>query len=688
MAATPRSDAWLDEVEQLILARNPILYIVSPEEERVEERLKTVVGRRNRQLLCWSTTLGMYRAGAPPAERSTQSGDPLVALDSLHREPENSVFLFKDLHPFFRPEHPLAAAVVRRLRELAGTLRAQNKMIVVSAPTLVLPSEIDQDVTVLSLPLPGVAELARLFDRMIEEAKRSPAVNVIMDPTTKERMLHAALGLTLRGAEIAFSRALLAPGVLDDEGVSAVLTAKRQALQKSQLLESVEATTSEKEIAGLAQLKDWLRKRAAAFSVRAREFGLGVPRGVLLFGPQGCGKSLMARALSRLWDLPLLRLDIPRLQNLAGPADENLRRALALADTMAPCILFVDDVDKVFARSDDAVREGGSEAGRLLSTFIHWLTTKTQPVFAVFTAYDARRLPTEFLLRGVLDACFFLDLPSTPERKEALAIHLTRLSRDPSGFNLDLLADRTEGFTVHELELALLAAVEEAFYAGKQVDTEGVGRAIAALVPLSRSRSEDLSNMRTWAEENGKFATLFRPQAPKRSEAASQPAPSGPAPVPGENLSEAVGTFTKFDPRAKLVIRGSRREALRHAKTQVGWEHVLLSILKERQCLKEIQMLADFGLQGREVVRKLDAGIPPNQPAPPDPGGPMEPTDELRMALTWATTESARSGHAFMTPAHMLLGLLEVEAATRSVLVFPSQPTYAVQEAIRKVLKA
>ncbi|MBI3267718.1 MAG: AAA family ATPase [Planctomycetes bacterium] len=684
------------ELEALLLGGEPILYIVSIDEERVEERVAAIAGRGNRKINCWSQTLGVYpRAGAPPRDRTAPTRDPLVALDMLLDEREYTTYLFKDLHPFLAEGHPQRAAVVRKLREIAGQIRALKNAMVIIAHELVLPPDLRQDVVSLFLPPADLRELGALLEKKIEESKRNPAVQVRLEPLTRELLLRSALGLSWREAQGVFGRILLAPGVLETEGIAAVLQAKRQYVEKSGLLQGCEASADLEQVGGFDQLKTWLKRRLVAFSERAREAGVDTPRGMLLFGPRGCGKGQVALSLPRLWQLPLFRLDLSAMHTLPGSAVGNLGKALALADSVAPCILWLDDIDRAFSRSEESLPYDGGGEARFMSTFIEWMASKTRPVFVVATAEEARRLPAELLGRGVLDGIYFLDLPTLTERQRIFEIHLARLRRDPATFNTSLLADRAEGFTGREIEQSLLTAVEESFVTGQPLTTEGILATLALVVPMSRAQSEAISNMRTWAEENGRFATWVSPDAVRRKpEAVVAPEPGSLAPgaqrpvAPPEQAAESVGDFTRFDPRAKIVIKTSRRETLRHGRNQVGWEHVLLALLKERQCLKEVQFLADHGLQGREVVKTLESNVPKAVQMPPDHGMVMEPTDELRMALTWATTEASRSGHAFMTPSHILLGILQIEAATRSLLVFPNHNLYAVQETLRRLLKS
>jgi SpoVK/Ycf46/Vps4 family AAA+-type ATPase len=322
----------------------------------------------------------------------------------------------------------------------------------------------------------------------------------------RERLLQAARGLTLAEAENVFARILVRNERLSGEDVAQVLEEKKQIVRKNGLLEYFEAEEDFSVVGGMAQLKHWMQKRAVAFSPEAQHFGLRAPRGVLLLGVQGCGKSLCAKALASLWQAPLLRFDVGRMfGSFVGSSEDNIRRAIQVAESVAPAILWVDEIDKAFAGANNSAGDSGTSA-RVLGTFLTWLSEKTSPVFVVATANDISSLPPELLRKGRLDEIFFIDLPSLEERCEIFAIHLARRGRAPETFDLIDLAERAEGFSGAEIEEAVNSALYDAFEGGVDLFHDHVAAALDSTVPLSRTMVEQLSLLREWAKGRARLA--------------------------------------------------------------------------------------------------------------------------------------------------------------------------------------
>jgi ATP-dependent 26S proteasome regulatory subunit len=488
-----------EEVETLIRARYPIIYIVSPEEQRVQQLLVQIAERRQKTVYEWSCTTGLVPSGASiqlSKNRNSPTRDPLAALDQVIEQVDPAIFLFKDLHPFLNRQNH---SVIRKLKEIALQLKNSFKTIVLVSATLEVPVEIEKELTVVHLPLPSAAELSILLDQIISDVRRFRQIKIDLDDGGRERLLQAARGLTLNEAENVFARILVEKERLSGEEVGEVLEEKRQIVRKNGLLEYYDARESFADVGGLGALKDWLQKRAVAFTPAAREFGLSTPRGVLLIGVQGCGKSLCAKAVASLWELPLLRFDIGRMfGSYVGSSEENIRRAIHVAESVAPAILWVDEIDKAFSGNSGNAGDSGTSA-RVLGTFLTWLNEKTAPVFVVATANDISNLPPELLRKGRLDEIFFVDLPGREEREEIFAIHLRRRNREPEGFPLGALAEKSEGFSGAEIEEAINSALYEAFYEGVAVNEEHLLIALKESVPLSRTMHEHLSELREWA---------------------------------------------------------------------------------------------------------------------------------------------------------------------------------------------
>ncbi len=489
------------ELDVLIRARYPIIYINTWEEERVEKLLHEIAQKRNKQLFVWTITQGIAKSGSEALRGKTggRTTDPVGALDAIIEQVEPAIFLLKDFHPFTSGDR-CNVAVIRRMRDAAIHLRDTYKTIIVVAPIIQIAPELQKEVTVLDFPLPTTRDFHKLLDRIIEDVKENSMVEISIDPTDRERLLHAARGLTLREAENVFAKTIVVDGKLTGEDIDMIFTEKQQIIRKSGLLEYYETDERFAHVAGLANLKDWFRKRSIAFTDQAARFGLPSPRGVLLLGVQGCGKSLIAKAVSGLWKIPLLRFDVGRMfSSLVGSSEENVRRAIQTAESVAPVILWIDEIDKALAGSTGSGGSDGGTSSRVFGTLLTWLSEKTLPAFVIATANDISHLPPELLRKGRLDEIFFVDLPNAEERTEVFRIHLARRGRDPARFDLDLLAQATEGFSGAEIEEAIISGLFDAFSQKLELSSEIVRNSILQTVPLSKTMNEELSRLRIWA---------------------------------------------------------------------------------------------------------------------------------------------------------------------------------------------
>ena len=499
------------ELETLIRARYPILYIISSEEMRVLNLVVEIAKKRQKRAFEWSYSTGIVPAGTSiqsQKHRNTPTKDPLAALDQVIEQVEPALFIFKDFHPFLTKNN---FAIVRKLKEIALHLKNSFKTIILVSPIMEIPTELEKEITVLNYPLPSREDLDELLDRIIAEVAQFKQVKIELDAASRDRLLQAALGLTLGEAENVFAKIIVQDQRLSGEHVNEVFAEKQQIIRKSGLLEYYASSENFDHIGGLSVLKEWLNKRAAAFTNEAREFGLPAPKGILMLGVQGCGKSLCAKAVSNQWQLPLLRFDMGRMfGSLVGSSEENVRRAIAVAESVAPAILWVDEIDKAFAGSQGSgVTDGGTTA-RVFGTFLTWLSEKTAPVFVVATANDISQLPPELLRKGRLDEIFFVDLPSRDERAEILRIHLSRRSRDPANFDLAGLADVSHEFSGAEIEEAIISAMYDAFSEGKQLNTNHILASLTQTVPLAKTMEERISALRSWAEGRARSASIPR----------------------------------------------------------------------------------------------------------------------------------------------------------------------------------
>jgi AAA+ superfamily predicted ATPase len=498
----------------LIRARYPIIYVVTWEEERLEQRLLEIAKKRNKTLHVWTCSQGMVQFGADPQRGKGGSGstcDPVAGLDAVLGYVEPGIFLFKDLHDHLDTRMCVGhLRNIRRLRDVAHALRDTYKTIVMVSPIMKIPVELSKDVAVVEFGTPSVEDFNGLLDRIIDDVKDQPRISINLDAEGREKLVHAARGLTLKEAENVFAKTLVLDGKLDADDISVVFSEKQQIIRKSGTLEYYESQEKFTSVAGLENLKDWLRKRSAAFSDRAAQFGLPAPKGVLLLGVQGCGKSLCAKAASSLWKLPLLRFDIGRVfGSLVGSSEESMRRALQTAESVAPAILWIDEIDKAFAGTQGSAGSDGGTASRVFGTFLTWLSEKTAPVFVIATANDISHLPPEMLRKGRVDEIFFVDLPNDDERREIFRIHLTKRKRDPAKFDLDDLARLSDGFSGAEIEEAIISGLYDAFSKGTDLDTAILKIGIAETVPLSKTMSEELNRLRNWAQGRARPSTGF-----------------------------------------------------------------------------------------------------------------------------------------------------------------------------------
>ena len=502
--ATPQEK----QIEVFVRARYPILYVVSWEEARVVEALIETGRRTNKKVYEWSCSGGIAPAGTPIQSvkmRNAGTKDPLAALKEVVEQVEPAIYIFKDFHPFLAQNN---FGVIRRLRDIAQSLKSSYKTLVLVSPFLTLPPELEKDITVIDYHLPTIRELGTLLERIVDEVRDNPKIKIELDAAGREEVLKAALGLTLAEAENVFAKAMVTGGKLDRDDVAAIFAEKRQIIRKSGLLDYCDPEVEFKHVGGLDSLKEWLSKRRLAFTAKARDFGLPPPRGALLLGVQGCGKSMCAKAVSALWQLPLLRLDVGRMFNsLIGSSEENIRRAIGVAEGVAPCVLWVDEIDKAFGALMGTSTDSGTSQ-RVLGTFLTWLAEKTVPVFVVATANNIHVLPPELLRKGRFDDIFFVDLPDTAERKTIFAIHLALRKRDHRKFDLDELSRRSDGLSGAEIEQAIVSALFDAFYDKRDVTDTDIHKAIEETVPLSRTMQEEVEALREWASTRARNASV------------------------------------------------------------------------------------------------------------------------------------------------------------------------------------
>ncbi len=476
------------QLDLLIRSRYPILFIPTPEEERAEQLIAqaAVLGSPRRAVFSWDFVNG-FESGL-----ARQAGNPLQALAEIEKAAAEvpSLFVLRDFQRFLDD-----VPVARKLRNLARHLRASRKTVIILSPVLRIPVDLAEEITVLDLAPPTTEEIAQELDAILEQ------VTVRLPGGSRDALVKACQGLTMVRVRLALARAVASYGRLDERAIPMMLEEKKQYIRRTQVLEFSPATDTIEDIGGLDILKAWLEQRAAAFTAEARDYGLPNPRGILLVGIQGTGKSLSAKATASLWQLPLLRLDIGRLMGgLVGESEAKTREMIRIAEAMAPCVLFLDELDKGFAGVGSSFVGDSGTSARVFGTILTWMEEKTTPVFIAATANSVEALPSEVLRKGRFDEIFFIDLPSERERREIFAVHLNKVRPNSiRDFDIDELAFQSEGYNGAEIEQVIYEAMHFAFDNRREFTTEDILRAMSQMVPLSKTASERIQRLHEWA---------------------------------------------------------------------------------------------------------------------------------------------------------------------------------------------
>lgn len=483
------------ELDTYLRARFTLLVLITPEEERALQAIKAVCERTRRSALSWDLAEGFQPlAGSGPLPTAR---DPLSALEQVDKAEGDTVFVLKDFHDAWTNPQ-----IKRKLRSLAQRLKFTKKSILITSPGGRVPEELHDEAVVVDFPAPTTAELEEVLNRLAE----TPGVKVNLTRLGREKLVQAALGLTAVQAQRVFSRAIVSDGVLDDRDIDLVTEEKKQIIRASEALEFYPVTETPDDVGGLGVLKEWLRLRERAFTQEARDYGLPAPKGMALIGIPGTGKSLTAKMIGGLWRLPLLRLDVGALfGSLVGESEERVRRALRLAETVAPCLVWIDEMEKALAH--DGLDSGTST--RVFGTILTWMQEKQAPVFVVATANNIANLPPELLRKGRFDEIFFLDLPTQAERQEIFTVHLGKRRRLPQDFDIPRLAQESEGYVGAEIEQAIIDAMYVGFNAGREFTTADISAALQRQVPLSVSQRETIGALRRWLQEGRAQSASF-----------------------------------------------------------------------------------------------------------------------------------------------------------------------------------
>ncbi len=489
-----------EELGVLIKAQYPLIYLVTPEEERAERAISEIAQEaQSRSVYVWTVTQGIREYGQTQQTPQRNTVSPEAAIEWVVRQKEPGIYIFKDLHPFID-----SPATTRWLRDAIASFKGTDKIIIVMSPVQEVPTELEKEVVVLDYPLPDLNELEEVLNKQLERTNHGP-----LDPQVREKLLRATLGLTRDEAEKVYRKVYVTAQRFTEAEVDVVLSEKKQLIRRNGILEFLEEDDTLDNIGGLEELKRWLTSRSEAFTEKARNYGLPQPKGMLILGVPGCGKSLTAKTTSRLWGLPLLRLDMGRIYDgsTVGRSEANLRNALKTAESISPAVLFIDELDKAFSGSAGSSDADGGTSSRIFGSFLTWMQEKESPVFVMATANRVERLPGEFLRKGRFDEIFFVDLPNTQERGDIFRIHLEKRRSDISRFDIEQLAKLSEGFSGAEIEQALVAAMYDAFAQDREFTQLDIIAALKSTQPLSRTMTEQVNALREWAHQRARPAS-------------------------------------------------------------------------------------------------------------------------------------------------------------------------------------
>jgi len=501
----------IQQLDVFIRARYPVIWIVTQEESRVESAVLGLLAtgkHHHKEALTWTISRGVRLASAPGEEYGPQ--DPISALQwfgtygATEDQPAGTpaVAIFKDLDPYFQDPR-----VVRALRDVITDITSTQRTLIVIAPALQVPESCKRQVAVIDWSLPTVDELAGMLDDFITDLPTAVECSLNGE---REQIAKALCGLTWFQAQSVLATAVIATGRLDGAAVDFIITEKARLVRESGLLEFFQPEGLP-EIGGLDVLKAYLARRRRSFTDQARAYGVPTPKGLLLVGVPGCGKSLACKSLAKLWRLPLIRLDVGALMgSLVGQSEANLRQALQVAESSSPCILWLDEIEKGLAGVKSSGSTDGGTTARVFGTLLTWLQEKTAPVYVVATSNDISALPAELLRAGRFDETFFVDLPTADERREIWTIHIAKANRDPAGFDLEALVQVSDGYNGAEIETAVGDALIKGFDEDREIVTDDLAIAITGRVPLTKTMEEQIVALRRWAAHRAKPAS--RPQ--------------------------------------------------------------------------------------------------------------------------------------------------------------------------------
>ena len=495
-----RQQTIAQQIDLMLRARYPILYIVGAEEEPIQAVLWQVTELSQRDLYGWDIVRGWDDTGA-------DKGSAIAALNRIAKAPADrpAMYVLKDLHPVLKfPLRPANVPIVREIKNLAGELKRSRKTLILTSYSLDVPPEFIEEMTIIDFPLPDAEEIDYLISQLVLPEKLK------LSALSREQLVKACQGLSRARIQRVLAKAIAAKQQVSEQDIDSVLEAKRQAIRQTGILEFCAAQDSLSSVGGLDNLKQWVKMRQDSFTEEARRYGIPNPKGVLLAGIQGTGKSLSAKTIAHEWRMPLLRLDTGRLfGGLVGESESRVRQMIQIVEAIAPCVLWMDEIDKAFGSLSSNFDGDSGTSRRVFGSLITWMQEKTSPVFIVATANNVRILPAELMRKGRFDEIFFLNLPTEAERRDIFRVHLQRLR--PSRlreFDMDLLARQSNQFSGAEIEQVIIDGMQRAFSQkvnGNRRDfaTEDIVNAIEETVPLAAIAREQIEGLKQWAATTG-----------------------------------------------------------------------------------------------------------------------------------------------------------------------------------------
>jgi SpoVK/Ycf46/Vps4 family AAA+-type ATPase len=490
------------ELDILIRSHTPAMQVVTYEWQRLYGFCVGVSVENKLDLFSWSIVSGLKKwdQNVKSFVEEKDDNDPLDILDWFKSEEiKNSILILEDFHPFITNEN---FQVIRAIRELCRTEPSNRKTIIIQTPFMMNIREFEKEIPILELELPKEDTIEAILDSIIS------GLDYDSQPTLddKREIISASKGLSIMEAEWTYRKIIAEKHKITKNEISLIIKEKEQIIKKSGVLEYFHPQGDFNEVGGMENLKDWLGKRGKAFSKDAKEFGLVSPKGVMLLGIPGCGKSLVSKTIANEWELPLLKLDLGSVfGSLVGESEARMREALALAEAISPSILWIDEIEKGLSGINNG-GDGGTSA-KVFGTLLTWMQEKKNEVFVISTANDISALPPELLRKGRFDEIFFVDLPSSKEREDIFKIHIEKKEREVELFDFSMLRDKSVGFSGAEIEEAVNEALYIAYDSGTELENKHIKEALEKTFPLSRTMESTIKDLRSWAKVRARFAS-------------------------------------------------------------------------------------------------------------------------------------------------------------------------------------